>query len=153
MLPLSALKSCRAHELPFGAFAWLTSGDQETLVIANNSDDPFAVVFAETPFVAPMHNLDGDALYTTDWQIEVDPASAKSSNQADSRHGLLMVAKSTANLLVKFEGASQWGHASLPVPDDFNSNMQRGMAFSRWSIVTWIGDDKHVLLQMSLDGS
>jgi hypothetical protein len=153
MLPLSTLKSCRAHELPFGAFGWLTSGTQEKLVVANNADDPFAVVFGETPFVAAMHNLDGDALYTTDWQIEVDPTSAISSNQADSRRGLLMVVKSSVHLPVKFGGESQWSHAALPVPPDFDKNMQRGMAFSRWSVVTWVGDKKHVLFEMTSSAS
>jgi hypothetical protein len=148
MLPLSALKSCRAHDLPFGAFSWLTSGAQERLIVANDSDEPFAVVFGKTPFVAAMHDLDGDALYTTDWQLEVDPASAKSSNQADSRRGLLKVAKSAVHLLVKVDGESQWSHAALPVPQDFDKNMQRGMAFSRWRIVTRIGQEKHILFEM-----
>jgi hypothetical protein len=153
MLPLSALKSCRARDLPFGAFAWLTSGVQEKLVVAHDSEDPFAVVFGEAPFVAAMHELDGDALYTTDWQLEVDPGSAKSSNQADSRKGLLMVVKSAVHLLIKFEGESRWSHAALPVPKDFDENMQRGMAFSRWRIVTWVGEKKHVLFEMSSEAT
>lgn len=147
MLPIAALQSCRAHELPFGAFAWLTSGDQETLIIANEAK-PYAVVFGANSHVSMMHDLDGDALYTTNWQIEVDPTSAKGSTQADSAFGLLVVTKSSTNVMIKFNEASQWSYASIPMPNDSSVKMQTGMAFSRWKIVTMVGDKQHVLFEM-----
>ena len=151
MLPLSTLGSCRAHELPFGALGWLTSGNLETLLVVNNDDEPFAIVFGELPFSCPMSHLDGDALFIKDWKIEVDPKSAKTASHVNSAHGLLMVSKSMVNILFRSADSPQWGHAPLPVPDDFGSSMQRGMAFSRWKIVTWLGDERVVLLDIDTD--
>ena len=147
MLPISALRSCRARDLPFGAFAWLTSGDQETLIVADQKE-PFAVLLQERPVAVVLDRLDGDALFTTDWQIEIDPRSAKSADHINHTGDLLFVGKSKLFMRIKFDDDPRISVAALPLADGIGADMQRTIPFSRWNVVTMIGNKRYVLLEM-----
>ncbi|WP_125959424.1 hypothetical protein [Sphingomonas sp. ABOLF] len=130
---LEKLGSCFANELKPGLFCWIPDRNSPAIVTIEN--EPRVIFLAGDQDACEVYELNGTALFTEEWWIEVDPASVIDPTRQDKPLGAISVKGPMMFIHAKVAEGTTGNVALIQGSAGGRDELKRPVMFSRWQIM------------------